>query len=125
MIPTPESQIFTAIAHRIDPLSTMRRSWRLTGGVSAEITALEIERADGQMLQVVVRKYGATDLSQNRNVAEHEFRLLRVAREHSLTVPEPHFFDDSGSLLTSPFVVVEYVDGTTEFEPADIESYAD
>jgi aminoglycoside phosphotransferase (APT) family kinase protein len=35
----------------------------------------------------------------------------------------PHYFDLSGGIFPSPFVVIEYIEGHTEFSPVDLEGF--
>ena len=49
--------MFEALIHRLEPHGTLRRAWPLQGGVSAQVTVLEIERADGQICTRVVRQH--------------------------------------------------------------------
>jgi aminoglycoside phosphotransferase (APT) family kinase protein len=85
------------------------------------VTALEIEHADGTAQKVVVREYGAADLASDPQIAEHEFRLLQHLHTAGLPVPQAYAVDQSGALLPTPCIVVEFVDGHTEFAPADLD----
>ena len=111
------------LVQRIDPRATVRRTWRLTGGVSAEVTALEVERPDGQSAKMIVRRHGDVDRTRNARIARDEFELLRIAQSHGLAAPQPYFLDESCQWFPTPLLVVEYVDGATEFAPADLAGY--
>jgi hypothetical protein len=69
---------FEALARRIEPGSRVARAWELKGGVSAQVTAVELELGDGRTVKLVVRRHGAADLSRDPAVAAHEFRLLEL-----------------------------------------------
>jgi aminoglycoside phosphotransferase (APT) family kinase protein len=125
MIDADEFARFQRLVPRLIPRGTLRRAWRLTGGVSAEITALEVERPDGCPAKLVVRRHGAIDRARNPHVARDEYSLLRIARDHGLAVPKPHLYDESGQLFATPILVVAYVDGETEFAPGDLAAYVD
>lgn len=118
-------QRFTSLVQSLAPGSTLLCARALTGGVSAQVTALEIQQADGSPQKVVVREYGAADLSRDPQIAEHEFRLLRHLRLAGLPVPEPLAFDQSGALLPTSCIVIEFVEGETNgetaFAPADLD----
>jgi len=120
--PTGDAPLRALVA-RIDLSATLLRAWPLTGGVSAEVTALEIARADGRREKLVVRRHGAVDLASNPPAARDEFALMRIARAHGLAVPEPIFLDDTCDLFPSPVVVVGFCDGETEFAPLDLGGY--
>jgi aminoglycoside phosphotransferase (APT) family kinase protein len=110
---------FVRLVHKFEPASTLLRAWDLTGGVSARVTALEIERPDGATKKMIVRRHGAVDLQRNPAVAAVEFRLLQILQSVGVPAPAPYYLDQSGEIFPAPCVVVEYVDGRPEFAPAD------
>lgn len=114
---------FSELVARFDPNAQLVRSWPLTGGVSAEITALELEAADGTRTKLVVRRHGEIDRAHNPHIARDEYRLLQVAEKHNLAAPKPYFLDESCELFPTPLLVVEYVEGETIFAPADAGNY--
>lgn len=123
MTASPHDQALGRIVRRIDPHATLRRWWQLTGGVSAQVTALEIAHHDGQKTKLIVRQHGEGDLKQNPHIARSEFKLLQIARSHGLAVPEPIFIDKSCEILDSPYIVMEFVEGEPEFAPPDLPLY--
>lgn len=110
-----EDQKFERVAQKIYSQSRLIRAWRLRGGVSAQVTALEIERADGQMQKMLIRQYGAIDLKYNPYVAADEFQLLQRLHADGLAVPVPYYVDQSGEIFSTPYIVIEYIDGKPEF----------
>lgn len=114
---------FERLAQKIVPGSHLLRSWPLTGGVSAQITALEIQRPDGAVQKMVVRQHGALDLAENPHVALDEFRLLTRLQAEGLAAPKPYYADESGEILPSPYIVVEFIDGQTEFAPVNLPDF--
>jgi aminoglycoside phosphotransferase (APT) family kinase protein len=121
----PQFQTFTQVIRRIDPDAKLVRAWSLTGGVSAQVTALEIVSPDGQLAKLIVRQHGETDLKHNPNIAEDEYWLLRRLNADTigLPVPRPYDYDQSGTILSTPYIVIEFIDGETDFTPNDTESY--
>lgn len=115
---------FEQLARKITPQSKLLRAWELKGGVSAQVTALEIERPGGETARMIVRQHGAVDLQSNPNIAADEFRLLRALHSAGLPVPEPYYLDRSSEIFATPCIVIEYIDGEPEFEPADITEFA-
>lgn len=111
------------LARRIDPAAQVRWTWRLAGGVSAQVTALELGRADGQTTKLIVRQHGTVDRTRNPHIARDEFRLLQIAQAHGLAAPKPVYVDESGALLPAPYLVIEYVEGEADFAPADLTRY--
>lgn len=112
------------LARRIEPDATFRRAWRLGGGVSAEVSVIELERRDGQRRRLLVRRHGEADRTRNPQIARDEFALLRIAHAHGLAVPRPVHLEESGGLFPTPVLVLEYVEGKTEFAPADLTAYS-
>ena len=110
---------FEILARRIEPGSRLRRTWELKGGVSAQVTAFEIERADGGAERLVVRRHGAADLRGNPQLATDEFRLLELLESAGVAVPTPRYLDPIGELFSIPCLVVDYVDGEPGRAPAD------
>lgn len=121
--PDDGEDAFRQLVRRLDPRATLLRTWRLTGGVSAQVTALEIERPDGQTTKLIVRRHGAVDRTRNPHIARDEFKLLRIAQSHGLAAPKPYDVDESCELFPTPFLVIDYVDGDTEFAPPDQADY--
>jgi aminoglycoside phosphotransferase (APT) family kinase protein len=116
-----ESNPFELVARKLG--GDLVRSWPLAGGVSAQVTALELALPDGRTQKAVVRRHGPVDLKQNPNIAADEFALLRLLRDEGLAVPTPYLVDTSGEIFPTPYVVVEFVDGETDFAPADLQGY--
>ena len=117
---TEEFNQFTQLVRNIAPDGRLLRVWRLTGGVSAQVTGLEIQRRDGQTQKWVVRSHGPVDLAANPQIAADEFRLLRLLYEAGLAVPEPIDVESSGKIFGTPCLVMEYIEGEPEFAPADV-----
>jgi aminoglycoside phosphotransferase (APT) family kinase protein len=122
-VPEFDDAPFSALAHKIEPQSTLRRAWPLHGGVSAQVTALELARPDGSTQRLVVRRYGAADLRNNPRVAADEFRLLAYLHTAGLLVPRPYYADESGTLFPTPYLVIEFMEGATDLAPADLPAY--
>ena len=110
---------FEALTQRIEPGSTLGRSWELKGGVSAHVTAFEIERPDGRSERLVARRHGPRDLRRNPDIAADEFRLLQLLTSAGVPAPRPRYLDAGGEIFSVPVLVVEYVDGEHESVPAD------
>jgi aminoglycoside phosphotransferase (APT) family kinase protein len=87
------------------------------------VTALEIERPDGQREKLLARQHGAADLASNPQIAADEFRLLQVLRAVGLPAPTPYYLDQSGEIFDTPYLVIEYIEGQTEFAPAHLDDF--
>lgn len=103
----------------------MLRTWRLEGGISAQVTAIEIGLPDGRSKKLVVRQYSDIRISANPNIADHEFRLLEMVRSAGVPAPRPYLVDASGQILPGPYLVIALVDGESVLDPpADIPAVA-
>ena len=111
---------FERLVGEMYPAGRLIRSWTLTGGVSAQVTALEIALPGNEVKKVVVRRYGEADLAGDGQIAAHEFTLLQTVQAAGVPVPSPLFYDQSGRIFPKPFIVIEFVEGETILEPADI-----
>lgn len=111
---------FEQVVHKIDPQSKLLRTWELEGGVSAQVTALEIERPGGHTQRMIVRQHGEVDLKHNPQVAAGEFELLQLLHSRGFATPVPYYLDQSGEILSTPYIVIEDIEGKPEFTPPDL-----
>ena len=110
---------WAAVVQRVAPEGQLIRRWPLRGGVSASIHALEIGLPGGQTRRVVVRRHGVADWKPlEADVTATEFALLEALRRAGMAVPAPCFLDVSGEVLPSPYLVMEFVEGTTAIDEA-------
>jgi aminoglycoside phosphotransferase (APT) family kinase protein len=112
-----------AVVRRLDPQGRLLRAWSLTGGVSAQVTAFEIARPDGMTQKLIIRRHGACDLEANPRISADEFKLLRRLQAAGLPVPTPYYADESGDIFPTPYLVVEYIEGTTVFAPDNLPDF--
>lgn len=122
MIDSQDTGAFARLARKMAPESTLLRAWALHGGVSARVTAIELQRADGQTQRLIVRQHGAADLARNPQVAADEFRLLQIVHEAGVPAPAPYYLDQSGEFFETPVVVLEYIEGETVFALPDADA---
>lgn len=115
-----EDPKFEQLLRRMEPHSKLRRIWPLAGGVSAQVTALEIEQPDGQTRKLAVRQHGPADLAHNPHLAAVEFKLLQLLQAHHLPVPAPYYLDSSGQIFPTSVIIVEYIEGTPEDAPVHL-----
>ena len=118
-----DTAAFAHLARMFFPTATLLRTWTLQGGVSARMTALEIAHGDGQTQTLVVRQHGPADRARNPHIARDEFRLLTALHDAGLPAPTPYGLDTSGKLFATPVIVIEYIEGETDFAPADLDDY--
>jgi aminoglycoside phosphotransferase (APT) family kinase protein len=108
---------FERLVQKLDPGALLVRAWPLTGGISAQVTALEIAPILGEPYKVVVRQHGPADLAFNPNIACDEYRLLATLKAAGLPVPAPIYLDTSNAVFVTPVIVAEFIDGSTAFAP--------
>ncbi|MCA9873537.1 MAG: phosphotransferase family protein, partial [Anaerolineales bacterium] len=113
-------QTFAPLAAHLSPNGRLRRTWPLAGGISADMTAVEMEDGNGRAQKFVVRQYGPTHQQQNPHIAAHEFQLLRRLQDAGIAAPPPHYADPAGALLGKPCLVMGYIEGQLDFAPADL-----
>ncbi|AHV98156.1 phosphotransferase family protein [Paenibacillus sabinae] len=114
---------FEQLVCRMEPHGKLLSVREMTGGVSARVTAIEMVLDSGQIATRIVRRHGEADLKRNPGIAAAEFKLLQVLRSERLPVPEPYYLDESCSIFPQPYLVIGYVEGETDLEPANIETY--
>jgi aminoglycoside phosphotransferase (APT) family kinase protein len=115
MTDAKEDHMFEHVVQKIASQSKLLRMWQLKGGVSAQVTAFEIERPTGQTQKMIVRQHGAVDLKHNPQIAADEFKLLHLLSSVGLAVPTPYYLDQSCEIFSTPYIVIEYIEGESEF----------
>jgi aminoglycoside phosphotransferase (APT) family kinase protein len=85
----------------------VRKAWKFAGGLSTEMTAVEVEDTDGNRRRYVVRARARGKLP----TVATEARLLHTLRVLGLRVPEPCHVDETMTVLDSPYLVLAYIDG--------------
>lgn len=105
------------------PDGKLQRMWQLSGGVSAQITAVSIQHLNDRIQKLVVRQHGETNRARNPHIATDEFRLLQIVQSAGIAVPTPYFCDETGEFLQTPCIIMEYVEGETEFNPANLTAF--
>ena len=114
---------FEQLVRQIAPRSTLLRTWQLKGGISAEMTALEIEGPDGHTRSMIVRRPCAAALEHNPHAARDEFKFLQLTQSLGLATPPPYYLDQSGTIFSTPYLVIEYIEGKPEFAPAHVAGF--
>lgn len=109
------------VVQRFDPRSMLLRAWEMQGGVSAQLTGLEVERPDGRTLKLVVRR--SADYERNPQVADNEFKLLACLCAAGVPAPKPYLVDVSGEIFLTPYIVIQYIEGQQELSPDDLDGY--
>ena len=122
MIGTEEAA-FAELVRRILPRGRLLRAWPLAGGISAEVTALEVADEDGTQ-RLVLRRHGAEDRRFNPRIAADEHRLLTQLQSAGLPAPRPRYLDETGALFGLPCLVLDYVEGEAPDSPDSLSQLA-
>ena len=112
----PQRHVFYIIARFVEPGAKLLRAWSLTGGVSAETTALEIATHGGGVRRMVVHRHEPAKLRKRPHLAREEFELLKALHSGGMPVPQPLHVDETGEILPTPYLVLAYVEAA-EFSP--------
>jgi aminoglycoside phosphotransferase (APT) family kinase protein len=105
------------LARTLDPPARLIRAWSLGGGISAQMVAFETEQPGGETRALVLRRHGAADRARNPNIAADEFRLLQLLDRAGVPAPRPYCLDQSGEIFPAPYLVLEYVEGSSDVAP--------
>ena len=104
---------FAKVVQKISPGGRLLRAWGLKGGISAEMTGLEIETPGWATRKLILRRPGETTLRRNPRAAEEEYRILQLAHRLGLAVPEVYDLDTSGMIFPGAYCIMEYIEGRT------------
>lgn len=110
------------LVQRVEPQGRLAGASRLAGGVSAQVYAVEVELPAGLARRLVVRLHGERDLARNPQIAAHEFELLKILSDAGLPVPTPVCVGGAGEFYPAPCLVTEFIEGETDFSPADLDT---
>lgn len=105
------ADVFAQVVATHFPTYKLKKSEKLLGGVSAEVSKLTLLNKDEQEKVVVLRKYGDLDIKLKPRVANHEFLLLQILQNHGISVPTPLVCDESCTLLPKPYIIVSFAHG--------------
>ncbi|MDP5220809.1 phosphotransferase [Ruegeria sp. 2205SS24-7] len=104
---------------KFDPDARLLAIERLKGGVSADVYSLALEQPDGNKSRVVLRLHGETHYGHN---AELEFEILCALFRAGLPVARPLSVDTSCAFLEHPYLIIEFVEGTSEIAESTLEA---
>ncbi len=113
---------YPRIVTRLFPKAKLTARQRLTGGVSADVYRLDVQLADGDTRQLVLRAHGATHAG---HAAELEYQLMDALYRGGVPVPEPLLVDTSGSLLADPYLIMTFIEGETALPEPQQDHYVD
>lgn len=91
----------------------------LVGGVSADTALVDVELPNGTLQQVVLRQHGSNHCGHEASL---EFGLLAKLHQLGLPVPKPLAFDDGLRTGQNPYVLLQYIEGSTAIASDMVES---
>jgi aminoglycoside phosphotransferase (APT) family kinase protein len=114
--------LYCELVNEIIPHARLLRTWQLTGGISAGMTALEVALPDGQTKKWIVRQPNPLTLQRNPHAARDEFNLLQITHSQGLPTPAPVYLDETGKVFHSPCLVLEYIEGQSQFALSNLDN---
>jgi aminoglycoside phosphotransferase (APT) family kinase protein len=103
------------------PDTKLVRTWSLTGGMSASMTALEWVTPSGELSRAILRQPEAAVMQENPQAARNEFRLLDLLHKQGLAVPKPLFLEVDDQTSHATGLVIEYIEGEMDFTSSSLE----
>lgn len=110
-----DTQIEQAVAE-FAPGARLVRSWPLKGGISATMTAFEIEQVDGSLATYIARIPSDFNVKKFGDAVAHEVKTLQALRAAGLKVAETYFSHEQ-------FYVLEYLPGAPDLNPTDLDMH--
>lgn len=101
------------------PGATLNGVARLTGGVSADVYRLDLRLADESPYRAVLRVHGETHCGHGAHL---EFQLLEALFRSGLPVPRPLGFGGDSERLGHPYVLIDFVEGSSEIGAQNLET---
>ncbi|MDF1998116.1 aminoglycoside phosphotransferase family protein [Peribacillus frigoritolerans] len=114
---------FEQLVKKLDQGNKLIRAWELMGGISANVTGLEILQSSGRIVKMIVRQHGDNDLKRNPNIASFEHKLLGILKAAGLPVPMPYYFEQSCEIFSKPCILIEFIEGQSEFTPSNLNDH--
>ena len=121
-----EDKQFEQLVCQIVPKGKLLRTWELKKGESTQITAFEVALPNGQTKKMVRRSWEQNQAPHIRLPlhAASEFKLLQQLQScGGAAAPRPLYLDQSGEIFSSPYVVLDYIEGKSAVSPASEADY--
>ncbi|WP_260287502.1 phosphotransferase family protein [Peribacillus aracenensis] len=118
-----EYEKFERLVQKFDQGNKLIRAWELKGGISAQVTGLELLQSSGRIVKMIVRQHGDNDLKRNPNIAADEHQLLGILKAAGLPVPMPYYLEQSCEIFSKPCILLEFIEGKSEFAPSNLNDH--
>lgn len=120
----PAPVVLEAIVRHLAPDARIVGASRMEGGQSATMTSIELEGPDRKRDTVILRQAGDANLAADPDTVVNEARVLDALNDAGLPVPRPLNVDVSLRVLPKPFLVVTFLEGAPDYDPANREAAA-
>lgn len=116
-------QTLEQIVRRISAGNTLIQADALAGGASAQVILLHVKHADGVTQKYLLRAHNEDNRWRNPKIANHEFNVLKTLYDSGLPVAQAHYLDESGEIYPIPYLIIDYVEGATDFSPHNLPDF--
>lgn len=113
----PDVSILARIVQHVDPNARILAAEPLTGGVSAQVVRLTIAQVHGSRSLLLRWHTGGGQR------IEREATVLRQLHAAGLPVPQVIAEGIAGDPLPDAYLLLEFIDGQTDFTPGDVSAY--
>ena len=114
---------FEQIVKRIDLSATLLEISGLKNENRSNISVLTVMLPSGREKRVVVRVFGAEKIFPRPYIASNEFMFLQRIKLPNLETPSPIYFDQSKEIFSTPYMVLDYIEGKTELDPSNLPNF--
>ena len=88
----------------------------LSGGMSAQMSVVEIQCVNGEHRRLVLRQCAGANRAEQNRAAKYETELLRLTREAGITSPASYMLSTDNESCNG-IVIMECVDGEPNYDP--------
>lgn len=114
-----KDEYFESLTAEHFPGSKVLGSEKLAGGVSATVTLLHLQLSVGEKARIVLREHGPSHCG---HPVDLEFHLLRSLSERALIVPNALAWGVADDLHRYPYILLDYLDGSTGIPASAVEN---
>ena len=120
-----EYTLLNLLIKKIDPDAILLRFWNLKGGISAQTIGIEVLTSDKIRKKFIIRKFVSKNKIKYIKKLKNEFALLKFLRSTSTNIPTPipYYFETPNQIFSQPYLVLEYIEGETEFNPTNVHDF--
>ena len=114
---SPDHHTVNLILKKFLPDDALVKVVQLKGGVSHHVSSITTKTNSGKQRVLILKCYEGFDWKDsNIHSSRREFEILDFLIEKGLRVPKPYFFDNSLDILSSPYTLIDFIEGDTQSE---------